>query len=160
MFGLTPLGLLHTAVSLIAVALGVISLIRCGEISSRNVLGKSYMLTTIVTCVTALGIFQHGGFGKAHALALLTIFVLGVSFCAERYRPFGKASRYVCVIGYSATMLFHLIPAATEAATRLPLGNPLLTSADDPALKTASGMLALLFLIGAAWQARRIRAAG
>ena len=40
MFGLTQLGVIHTAISLIAVAAGLIALIRDKEISPRNTLGK------------------------------------------------------------------------------------------------------------------------
>ena len=68
MFGLTQLGVIHTAVSLIAVGAGLIALFRDKEISPRNGVGKIYIIATILTCLTGFGIFQHGGFGKPHAL--------------------------------------------------------------------------------------------
>src|SRR6266513_1090988 len=42
-YGLTPLGVIHTAISLIAVAAGLIALARDKEISPRNTLGKVYV---------------------------------------------------------------------------------------------------------------------
>ncbi|TMH43563.1 MAG: hypothetical protein E6H56_03425 [Betaproteobacteria bacterium] len=132
MFGLTPLGVIHTAISLIAVAAGLIALIRDKEISPRNTLGKVYVITTVLVCLTGFGIFQHGGFGRA--------------------------SPYIETVSYSATFLFHLIPGITETTTRLPLGAPLLPNADAPALQAASAVLGVLFLIGAALQVRRLRA--
>ena len=158
MFGLTTLGLFHTAVSLIAVAAAVIALFRYREISCNNSLGKTYVITTAITCLTGFGIFQHGGFGKPHVLGIITLLVLAVALLAERTTLFGRLARYVAVVSYSATVLFHMIPAITETSTRLPLGHPLLTSAEDPALKTATAVLLLLFLIGAGLQVRRLRA--
>jgi hypothetical protein len=35
-----------------------------------------YIWTTVLTCLTGFGIFQHGGFGKPHALGVITLLVL------------------------------------------------------------------------------------
>jgi uncharacterized membrane protein len=64
MFGLTSLGIIHTAISLVAVFAGAISLIKLKEVTWNNSLGKTYVIATILTCLTGFGIFQHGGFGK------------------------------------------------------------------------------------------------
>jgi hypothetical protein len=64
-FGLTPLGTFHTAISLIAVIAGFIALARYREISSTTFSGQVFLGGTIVSCVTGLGIFQHGGFRSA-----------------------------------------------------------------------------------------------
>lgn len=157
MFGLTSLGIFHTAIGLIAVAAGLIALIRDKEISPRNGLGKIYLITTIVTCVTAFGIFQHGGFGKGHVLSVLTLLTLVVAALAGYSGLFGRASRYVETVSYSATFLFHWIPAITETSTRLPPGAPLAASPEAAGLQAATGVLVTLFLIGAALQVRRLR---
>jgi uncharacterized membrane protein len=159
-YGLTPLGVVHTLLSLVAVAAGLYALIRDRQISLDNPLGKLYALTTAVTCLTGFGIFQHGGFGKPHALGILTLIALGVALLANRGMAFGMAARYVEVVALSATFLFHLIPAITETTTRLPLGAPLLPNADAPQLQTAAGVLALLFLVGATLQVLRLRRRG
>ena len=143
---------------LVAVAAGIVSLVRYREISPRNLTGKVYVITTVLTCLTGFGIFQHGGFGKPHALGIITLVVLGVAALAGNTKAFGHASRYVETISYSATFLFHLIPGITETTTRLPLGAPLLSSPEAPDLQVASGVLFVFFLIGAALQARRMHA--
>jgi len=160
MLGLTPLGIFHTAISLIAVATGFVALIRDRRISPRNLLGQIYVAATIVTCVTGFGIFQHGGFGKPHMLGIVTLVVLGIAAVAGYWKAFGRASPYVETVSYSATFLFHLIPGITETTTRLPPGAPLLPNADAPQLQVASGILFILFLIGAALQVRGMRAHG
>jgi len=158
MLGLTPPGTVHTAISLVAVAAGIIALVRDKEISPRNDLGKIYVIATVLTCLTALGIFQHGGFGKPHALAIITLVVLGVAAVAANTRLYGRASPYVETVSYSATFLFHMIPGITETTTRLPPGAPLLPNAEAPALQAATAVMCVLFLIGVALQVQRLRA--
>jgi len=160
MFGLTQLGVVHTAISLIAVAAAVIAFFRYGRIPAALPIGKVYIWTTVLTCLTGFGIFEHGGFGNPHILGIITLVVLGIAWVAGRTSLFGRASAYVETISYTATFLFHMIPAVTETTTRLPLGAPLLPNADAPELKTAAGVLFVLFLAGAAWQVGRLRGKG
>lgn len=158
MLGLTPLGIIHTAISLIALGSGMISLIRYQKITWSNLTGKTYIITTILTCVTGFGIFQHGGFGAPHALGIITLVVIGISYAAsKKYKLFGKFSPFVETVSYSLTFFFHLIPGITETATRLPVGNPLATGPNDPNIQKAVGLCFLLFLIGATLQIIKLR---
>jgi uncharacterized membrane protein len=159
MFGLTPLGTFHTAVSLIAVGTGLVALIRDRQISPKTRLGQTYLITTLITVLTGFGIFEHGGFGKAHALGVVTLIVLAIAAVAGRSRLFGRAAPYVETVAYSATFFFHLIPGITETSTRLPLGAPLLSSQEAPELQVATAALFVAFLIGATLQVRRMRRA-
>jgi len=156
MFGLTSLGIVHTLISLVAVAAGTIALIRDGKISWDNNMVKTYVYTTIIVCLTGFGIFQHGGFGKPHALGIITLLVLGIVYAANQ-KKFGKVSAYVETIGYSMTFFFHIVPGITESATRLPLDAPLASSPEDPRIKMAIGICFVLFLIGATLQWRKLR---
>jgi uncharacterized membrane protein len=158
MLGLTNLGIVHTAISLVAVGAGIVAFIRDKEINSRNGLGKLYIWTTVLTCLTGFPIMQHGGFGKPHALGVITLLVLAIAALAGKGK-FGKASRYVEVVSYSATFFFHMIPMLVETTTRLPVGAPLIKDRDGPELQTVTGVLLLLFLIGAGLQIWRLRAA-
>ena len=84
--GLTSLGLVHTAISLIAVFAGIVALLRYKEITLRTGWGQVFVWTTVLTCLTGFGIFQHGGFGKPHVLGIITLLVLGVAEFARRDR--------------------------------------------------------------------------
>jgi uncharacterized membrane protein len=160
MLGLTSLGMVHTAISLVALGAGIVALVRDKEITSRNGLGTLYIWTTVLTCLTGFPIMQHGGFGKPHALGIITLLVLIVAALAGKGKLFGRASRYVEAISYSATFFFHWIPTLVETTTRLPVGKPLIADRDGPELQAATGGLFLLFLIGAALQVRRMRTGG
>jgi uncharacterized membrane protein len=159
MFGLTPLGVIHTLLSLVAVAAGIVSFVRYGGISLRNSRGKTYVIMTVLTCLTGFGIFQHGGFGIPHVLGVITLAVLGVAVVAGKTGTFGAASRYVETVSYSATFFFHMIPGVTETFTRLPAGAPLFDSPEAPALQSTIGVIFVVFLVGAAYQVWRLRAA-
>ena len=156
MLGLTNLGIVHTAISLVAVGAGIVAFIRDKEINSRNRLGKLYIWTTVLTCLTGFPIMQHGGFGKPHALGIITLGVLVVAALGGNGK-FGRASRYVEVVSYTSTFFFHMIPTLVETTTRLPVGAPLVKDRDGPELQTATGVLFLLFLIGVGWQIWRLR---
>lgn len=156
MFGLTLLGIIHTALSLVALSAGIIALVRYKRISPRNIVGKLYIWTTLLVCLTGFPIVQHGGFGKPHALGIVTLVVLVVAGLAAKQK-FGSASRYVEVVSYSATFFFHWIPTVVETTTRLPVGAPLITNRDAPELQAATGMLFLMFLVGATLQVLQMR---
>lgn len=156
-YGLTPLGVIHTLISLIAVAAGLVALFRDKRIIAGTTTGRIYIWATVLTCLTGFGIFQHGGFGKPHVLGIVTLVVLGVAWLAGRRRLFGGASPYVETVSYSLTFFFHMIPGVTETTTRLPLGKPLLPNADAPELQAVAGALFLVFLIGATWQCLQLR---
>lgn len=153
MLGITPFGMVHTVISLVAVAAGLISLIRHGAISWNNGLGRTYVYTTILTCVTGFFIFHHGGFGKPHVLGIITLIVLSTALVSgEKINLFGRVSPYIEVVSFTMTFFFHLIPAITETTTRLPEGAPLASGPDDPLIQKAIGICFVLFLAGATWQ--------
>ena len=90
----------------------------------------------------------------AHGLAVLTLAALVVGMAAATLNLFGKLSRYVQALSFSATLLFHCIPAVTDGLMRLPVGDPIVTSIDDPLLRSAYLVLLVLFLVGASLQLR------
>jgi len=151
-----PLGWFHTVMGIIALVSGAITLVKYKEISLQTRIGQIYLLTTLVTAITALAIFQRGEFGPAHALAVLTLLALAEGAVAEKTQIFGKLSRYLQALAYSATLLFHCIPAVTDGLLRLPVGDPVLTSIKDPVLKMCYLALLVVFVIGASLQMRWI----
>lgn len=157
MLGLTPLGIVHTAISLVAVVAGIRAVLRHREITLTSGVGRTYVIATFLTAATGLGIFAHGGFGPPHVLSLLTLAALAVGTVAATRPLFGRASRTVQAIAYSTTLLFHAIPGFTETLTRLPPGNPLLPNAEAPAFGPIYGTLLLLYIVGLTLQLRWLR---
>lgn len=159
MFGLTMLGTIHTAISIAAVIAGFVALVRYRQITTRDGAGLAFAIGTLLSCLTGLPIFQHGGFGPPHALAILTLIVLAVAYAGERAK-LGRASRYIAVLGFSFALFLHFIPGTVETLTRLPAGAPYLANADDPKAQPIIGVFFLIFVVGAVLQLRRLRSTG
>jgi uncharacterized membrane protein len=154
---ITLLGWFHTAIGITALVSGFFTLAKRKEITLQARAGQIYLVATLITALSALGIFQHGNFGAAHGLAILTLIGLAIGTLAATTGVFGKLARYVQAAGYSATLLFHMIPAITDFLLRIPVGDPFLTSIEDPILKMSYIVLLVLFLIGLGFQLIWIR---
>jgi uncharacterized membrane protein len=153
---ISPLGWLHTVLGAVAIISGVVTLAKHKEISLKPRSGQVYLAATLVTALTALGIYQHGMFGPGHVLAVMTLLALATGTLAATRRLFGGSSRYVQAISYSATLLFHSIPAVTDGLLRLPVGDPVLDSIDDPVFRIYYLILFAIFLAGTSLQLRWI----
>ena len=151
-----PLGWFHTAMGIIALVSGVVTLVKFKEITLQTRSGQIYLATTLITAATALAIFQRGEFGPGHALAVMTLLALAVGAVAETLKPFGRWSRHLQALSYSATLLFHCIPAVTDGLLRLPVGDPVLTTIEAPVLKMLYLALLVIFVIGVSLQLRWI----
>lgn len=154
---ITPLGWFHTTLGVVALVSGALTLVKYKEITLETRLGLIYLLATLITAGTALAIFQQGTFGPGHALAIATLLALAIGTIASTTKLFGSLSRYVRAIGYSATLLFHCIPAVTDGLLRLPVGDPVISSLNDPILRVCYLVLAVLFLTGISLQLRWIQ---
>jgi len=152
-----PLGWFHTVMGIIALVSGAITLYRYREISFGSRAGLVYLTATLVTAVTALMIYQRGEFGVGHLLAVATLAALATGTLAATLKPFGRWSRHIQAVSFSATLLFHSLPAVTDGLLRLPVGNPVLSSIDDPIMKSCHLALFLMFLIGVTAQLRWIQ---
>jgi len=153
---MSPLGWFHTAMGALALICGIYTLYQNKEILLSNRSGLLYVFATLITAATALAIFQRGTFGPGHALAILTLGALALGTLAAKTAVFGKWSRHVQAIMYSATLLFHMIPAITDGLLRLPVGAPVLSSIESPVLKVCYAVFLALYLLGISAQIRRI----
>ncbi|HBO15009.1 MAG TPA: hypothetical protein DD440_01615 [Porticoccaceae bacterium] len=131
---MTLLGWLHTVLGVVALLTAFYSLLVYKIISLVQYSGKIYISVTVIVAGSALGIYNQGGFGIAHILAVLTLVAVAGGVLMETTRLFGPFSRYLQTLGYSSTVLFHMIPAITDFLRRLPLGDPFIDSLDDPLL--------------------------
>lgn len=154
---LSSIGIIHTAIGVVAVGAGALALLRDGRIAPASGAGLTYISMTVLTCLSGLFIFAHGGFGKPHALAVLTLLVLLLAGVAHWSAVLGRRALAVETVALSLTFFLHLIPAVTETLTRLPVEAPLAHGPDAPVLAAIIGVLFLLFLAGAAWQLRQLQ---
>lgn len=152
-----PLGWFHTILGIGAVVSGFYTLIKYRVVSLANRSGKLYVLLTLTVAGTALGIYNQGGFGIAHNLAILTLVALAGGVVMEKTRLFGSFSKYCQALGYSSTLLFHMIPAITDFLRRLPVGDPFINTLEDPLLRQFHLAFLAIFVVGVIAQVRWLR---
>ena len=157
---MTLLGWFHTVIGVGAVLSGFYTIFKYKVISLEEFTGKLYLFLTLIVAGSALGIYNQGGFGIAHILAVLTLIALLGGLIMEKARLFGSFSKYFQALGYTSTLLFHMIPAITDFLRRLPVGDPFVDSFEDPLLVNFHLSFLLIYLIGIviqmAWLKRHV----
>jgi uncharacterized membrane protein len=142
------LGWLHTIIAIIALFAGYYTLGVYKVITLEQKTGQVYLLCTLISAVTALMIFQHGKFGAAHALAIMTLLALIAGYLVKKIQALSKMADYFQAFCFSGTLLFHMLPAITDTLLRLPVDAPFLTNPEDPLLKKFYLAFVGVFLVG------------
>ena len=91
---LTPLGVFHTLVSLVAIVAGIVALAR-DKVVILNWPGRVFLTATALTAATGLMMFRHDVWRIGHTFSVLTLAVLAIGSLAALTPLFGRASRYV-----------------------------------------------------------------
>ena len=149
---MTMLGWFHTIFGIGALISGFYTLFSYKIISINNFSARLYLSLTLVVAISALGIYNQGGFGIAHLLAVLTLIAIAGGFVMEKYKIFGSMSKYFQTLGYTSTLLFHMIPAITDFLRRLPIQDPFIDSFEDPLLMNFHISFLVVYLFGLSYQ--------
>ncbi|MEO6523290.1 MAG: hypothetical protein ABIN91_16530 [Mucilaginibacter sp.] len=154
---LSILGIIHTAISILAIFAALYALFRSGKIDPAKS-GKLYLWLTIVTCLTGLPIMKTGQPTPGHFLAVIILLILPMAVFAKSIKFFGKAADYIQIGSMSFTLLLSMIPATVETLTRLPISAPLAADANASIITTVLGFWTGLFVIGLAQQLFKLKA--
>jgi hypothetical protein len=155
---LSILGIIHTAISIIAVFTAVVALMRAGKIDPKSSAGKLYITLTVITCLTGLPIMKTGHPSPGHALGIMILILLPIAIYAHSIRFFGKKAGYIQMIAMSTTLFFSMIPAVNETLTRLPLSHPYASGPDDPKVKMGLLVVFVFYLSGVFYQVLKLKA--
>lgn len=142
------LGWFHTIIAIIALLAGFYSLAAYKLINPAQRTSQVYLLCTFIAAATALMIYQQGGFGPAHMLAVLTLLALFGGFAVTKIAFFRPIADYFQAFCFTGTVLFHMLPAITDGLLRLPVGDPVLTDIHDPILKQFYLLFLIIFVVG------------
>lgn len=155
---LSTLGIVHTAISILAIGAAVIALPRYGKIDPKTNPGKWYIILTILTCLTALPIMRTGHPTAGHPLAIMILVLLPIGIYAKAIPGLKKIADYTQTITLSLTLFLSMVPATVETLTRVPLSGPIAVSDQDPIVKTTLGIIFVIFLVGVIYQVLKIKA--
>jgi hypothetical protein len=154
---LSILGIIHTAISILAIIVALYALLRDGLIDPKNGSGKLYILLTVLTCVTGLPIMRFGHPTAGHNLAVIILIVLPIAIYAPSMKFLGKSAAYIQVFLMSLTLFFSFIPAIVETLTRVPISRPIADGPNDPLIQKGLLTLVILFTLGVIYQLVKLR---
>ena len=129
---ITLIGWFHTVIGIVSILLGFYSFFSFKLLSWNKIPSRIYLVLTFITAVTALAIYNQGGFGIAHIMGVLAVLAVLCGVYVERTRILGYLSTYFYTLCFTSTFLFHSLPAAADTLRRLPIDDPLADSLFDP----------------------------
>ena len=149
MFGISPLGWVHTIGSLPAIPVAIYLLARYGRIVPRSTPGIIYFMSMFIGSVTVFLIAkQTASFGFAIATLVFLLVGYGVG-----HLSISQSKRtYIETICLTLTVFLLMVPTVSETLRRVPDGHPIVTDLQAPLLLGAQGGLFILLIIGLIFQ--------
>jgi len=154
MFGISPLGWVHTLGSLPAIPAAVYMFARHGRIVPRSRAGAVYLVSMLIGGVTVLLVAKES---VGDIIGVATLLLLLVGYGVGRVPTLGRVGLYVETISLTLTTFLLAVPTVTETLRRVPDGHPLVTDLKSPLLLGAQGALVIALVIGVAAQLFHLR---
>jgi len=157
MFGISPLGWLHTLGSLPAIPLAAYMFWRHGRIVPRSTPGLLYLVSMVIGACT---VFLVAHQPVSTIIGAVTLVVLLTGYAAGHLPWLGRAGVYLETILLSLTAFLLMVPTVSETLRRVPDGHPIVTDPHAPLLVGVQGGLLVLLIIGVSVQVLYLRRAG
>lgn len=157
MFGISPLGWIHTLGSLPAIPVAAYMFARFGRIVPHSRAGAIYFFSMAIGATTVLLIAHER---VSYIIAGVTLLLLLIGYGAERFPGQGRTKVYIETITLTLTGFLLMLPTITEILRRVPDGHPLVTDLKSPLLLGAQGTLFAVLIIGLATQILYLRRQG
>lgn len=154
MFGISPLGWVHTLGSLPAIPVAFYMFARYGRIVPRSTAGAIYLVSMLIGALTVF-LVTHVPVGNV--IGAVTIVLLVAGYAVGWVPGLGRAGRYIETVCLSLTAFLLMLPTVTEILRRVPDGHPLVTALDAPLLLGAQGSLLAALVIGLGAQIVHLR---
>lgn len=154
---LSILGIIHTAISILAIIAGVVALIRYGKINMTTSAGRAYIWLTAITCITGFPIMKLGHPTAGHYLGIIILVLIAVGLQAKSIPGLKKGADYIQIIAISTTLFLSMIPTTVETLTRVPISKPIASSPDDPLISKFLLVFVILYIVGVTYQLLKLR---
>jgi len=154
MFGISPLGWVHTIGSLPAIPLAIYMFGRNGRIVPRSVPGALYFVSMLIGAITVFLVAHEPiSYGIGAATILLLVAGYGVGHIAR----FGRGATYLETIFLTLTAFLLMVPSVSETLRRVPDGHPLVTDPKSPLLLGSLASLFVMLVVGLTAQIIHLR---
>ena len=157
MFGISPLGWIHTLGSLPAIPVAAYMFVRYGRIVPRSLAGAIYFVSMLIGAVTVF-LVAHEPAG--YVIGAVTLVLLLAGYGVGHLHGLGRAARYIETVCLSLTAFLLMLPTVTEVLRRVPDGHPLVTDLKSPLLLGSQGSLLLVLIVGLTLQIIWLRRQG
>jgi len=144
MFGISPLGWVHTLGSLPAIPAALYMFARHGRIVPRSRLGLLYFVTMLIGAATVFLVAKQP---VSVVIGAVTLVLLLAGYGVALLPQLGRSGLYLETILLSITTFLLLVPAVSETLRRVPDGHPLVADIKSPVLVGVQGGLFVLLLI-------------
>lgn len=153
MFGISPLGWVHTLGSLPAIPAAVYMFAHHGRIVPGSKAGAVYFISMLIGAFSVVLIaHQPISYGIATATLLFLLAGYGIATFSKRSR----AARYAETVFLSLTAFLLMVPTVSETLRRVPDGHPFVTDMKSPLLLGAQMALLVMLVIGLSVQLARL----
>ena len=145
MFGISPLGWVHTLSSLPAIPAALYMLATRGRITPQTRPGAIYFICMLIGALT---VFLVAHQQISYVIGIATLVFLLAGYGVGRLTVLGGARRYIETICLSLTVFLLMVPAVSETLRRVPDGHPFVTSLDAPLLIGVQALLFVALVVG------------
>lgn len=157
MFGITPLGWLHTLGSSPAIPLAIYMFVRYGRINPRSAPGTVYFISMLIGAATVFLIAHQP---VSYGIAVATLLLLALGYGIAHIASIGRAAVYIETVALSLTAFLLMVPTVSETLRRVPDGHPFVTDLTSPLLLGSQGGLLVILIIGVTAQIISLRKKG
>ena len=148
--------ILHTAISLIAIASGLVVL--AGMLRARRLPGWTavFLVTTLLTSVTGF-MFPINGLTPAIVFGLISIVILAIALAALYLKHLSGAWRWIYVTTALMALYLNVFVLIVQSFQKLPALQKLAPTQSEPPFLIAQAVALIAFLILGAMAARKFR---
>jgi hypothetical protein len=155
MFGISPLGWVHTLGSLPAIPVAVYMFARHGRIVPRSTPGAIYFASMLIGAVTVFPIAHES---ISYGIGAITILFLLAGYGVKRVSRLGRAGDYIETVCLDVTAFLLMVPSLSETLRRVPDGHPFVTDPHSPILTGVMAGLLVILVVGLTAQVIHLRA--
>lgn len=157
MFGISPLGWVHTLGSLPAIPAAAYMLAAHGRIVPRSLAGRIYFISMLIGAVT---VFLVTHIPAGHIAGVLTLLMLIIGYTVGLTRLPPRLVTYVETITLSITVFLLMLPTVSEILRRVPDGHPIVTDPKSPLLLGTQAAILAVLVVGLTAQILYLRRRG
>jgi hypothetical protein len=155
-FDLSTFTAIHTVLSLVALASGIIVVLGLLGSHGMPALTALYLATSVATSATGFG-FPTAGFMPSHGVGVISLVLLLAAILARYICHFAGAWRWIYAVGVVLSVYFLVFVGIVQAFMKVPALRAAAPTQSEPPFAIAQGVTLVIFIVLTIAAARRFR---